>query len=100
MSAIKNVLSLFSAQASIANGVDVQVPVGGAYFVAINGTFGGTSFKMQVKGPDGTNYIDIPSSTFAVAGVVEVDLPAGAIVRGVLTGGAGMSIYATASLVG
>lgn len=97
---IRSSLTVFNNQTATGNGADVQVPVGGTYCLAINGTFGGTSFKLQIKGPDGSNYIDIPNTTFTAAGVVSVDLPAGSIVRGVLTGGAAMAIYSTLGYVG
>lgn len=96
---IRNNLTLLSNIAAAGNGADVLVATGGLYALAVNGTFGGTSFKMQIKGPDGANYIDVPSTTFTAAGIVGVEIPSGAIVRAVLTGGTPSAFYANLSLV-
>lgn len=50
----------------------------GVYTFAVDGNFtGGGSGFLQMLGPDGSNFITIPNTTFAVAGVVNVELPFG-----------------------
>lgn len=82
-----------------ASGAALPVPTGGRYVYMIAGTFGGTSSKLQVLGPDGTTFLDVPGSTLAVAGYVSVDIPAGSSVKAVLTGGTPSAMFATLSLV-
>lgn len=94
---VKSNLSLLSNAA--ASGTAQVVSTGGRYVYMISGTFGGTSSKLQILGPDGTTFIDVPSSTLAVAGYISVDIPAGATVKTILTGGTPSAMFATLSLV-
>ena len=72
---------------------------GGFYAFAVLGTFGGATVKLQILGPDATTYMDIDSSiALTAAGVQGVDLPAGATVKAVVTGGAPSGLYASLSL--
>lgn len=90
-----NKVFLFSAAAAAGNGVKKDVLVGGSYVLAASGTFGGTVLKLQLLGPDGTTWIDIPGATLSAAGALAVDLSAASEVRGVLTGGTPSAFYAT-----
>lgn len=83
-----------------ASGVGVRTTYGGKHLLTINGTFGGTTAKLQVLGPDGTNYIDVPTASFTAAGAIIVDLPVNTTVKAVLTGGTPSAMYATLALVG
>lgn len=97
--AIRATINLLSNVGAVGNGAAQGVNLGGSYQLTTNGTFAGTSFKMQVLGPDNVNWIDYPNTTFAVAGVANlIDLPIGAQVRGVLTGGAPAAFYAALNL--
>jgi len=97
---IKSSLTVFSNAVATGNGSDVTVNNGGTYALTANGTWGGSTFKLQIKGPNGTGYIDVPNTSLTADGVVSVDLFAGAIVRGVLTGGAPAAIYASLGFIG
>lgn len=95
--AIKVNLQLLSNAA--ASGGNVTVQTGGSYIYSIAGTFGGTSSKLQAIGPDGTTFMDIPATTFTAAGWVKVDLPAGVVVKCVLTAGTPTAMFAALGLV-
>lgn len=95
---IKANIQLLSAAAAPGNGATQNISIGGVYVLMVAGTFGGTSHKMQILGPDGATFMDIPNTTFAAAGYGTVDLPAGAQVRSVLTGGAAIVLHATLGL--
>jgi hypothetical protein len=92
-----NIKTLDNASAT---GSTQSVPNGGRYVYMISGTFGATSSKLQILGPDGVTFIDVPSTTFTVAGYVAVDIPSGASVRTVLTGGTPSAMHANLNLVG
>jgi hypothetical protein len=94
---IKSNLTLLSNTA--VSGSPVIVSTGGSYMYGISGTFGGVSSKLQMLGPDGTTYVDVPTTTLTAAGYVKVDIPAGATVKSVLTGGTPSAMYATLGLV-
>lgn len=94
---IKSNLTLLSNAA--ASGSAVTINTGGRYIYVVAGTFSGTSSKLQMLGPDGTTFIDVPNTTFAAAGYVAVELPAGASIKAVLTGGTPTGMYATLGLV-
>lgn len=88
------VIPLFVARITTGNGEAFNWP-GGEGLLEIDGTWGGTSFKLQRSrdGETGT-FRDLDSSvTFAANGCTIIALPPG-WVRGVLTGGAAMSINA------
>jgi len=51
---------------------------GGKYGVVAQATFGGGSVKLQMLGPDATNYVSVSSATdFTAAGYAVIDLPPG-----------------------
>lgn len=95
---IKSTIQLLSAFVATGAGGNWIASYGGSYVLMVAGTFGGTSHKLQILGPDGVTYIDVPNTTFAAAGYVSVDIPAGATVRSFLTGGTGISLNATLGL--
>lgn len=95
---IKSSIQLLSAVVAPGNGANQLVSYGGSYVLMVAGTFGGTSHKLQILGPDAVTFIDVPNTTFAAAGYVSIDIPAGATVRSVLTGGASISMNATLGL--
>jgi hypothetical protein len=95
--AIKVNLTLLSNAA--VSGNPTLVPTGGRYVYAVTGTFGGTSSKLQMLGPDGTTYVDVPTTTLTAAGMPTIELPAGCTVKTVLTGGTPSAMYATLGLV-
>lgn len=66
---------------------------GGPGSLFAKGTWGGTSFKMEYS-PDGTDWYATDSTSVLTAnGMYNFECPAGYI-RGVLTGGTGMSVKA------
>lgn len=79
---IKNTVALLTGAANNVNGTANVIDMGGKYLWMVDGTFDGNTVKMQILGPDGTNYIDFPNCSATAAGVVEVELPTGAVVRG------------------
>lgn len=72
---------------------------GGLYSFNVVGTFGGTTVKLQILGPDDATYVDVPTASFTAAGVIGVYLPAGGTVKAVVTGGAPANLYASLALV-
>lgn len=90
---------LMSNAAAAGNSAPVVISQSGTYSYAVNGTFAGTTAKLQMLGPDGANYIDVPGVSHTAAGAVSVDLPAGATVRSVMTAGTPTAMYATLSLI-
>lgn len=72
---------------------------GGLYSFNVVGTFGGTTVKLQILGPDDATYVDIPTASHTAAGVIGVYLPAGGTVKAVVTGGAPANLYASLALV-
>lgn len=97
--AINATLVLFSNQDAAGNGSDVKVNIGGTYNLIAQATWGAASHKLQIKGPNGTGYIDVSGSTMTADGVVSVDLAGGATVRGVVTG-TPTDLYSELRLVG
>lgn len=72
---------------------------GGTFSWAVSGTFGGATVKLQLLGPDGTTYIDIPSASMTAAGVMSVDIAGGATVKAVITGGAPSAMFSTLAFI-
>jgi hypothetical protein len=73
---------------------------GGFYAFQVMGTFNGATIKLQIQGPDGSTMQDIDSSlSFTAAGIQGVDLPTGAKVQAVVSGGPPSAMYANLSLV-
>lgn len=91
--------TLLSNVGAVGNGGNVNISHGGSYLYTIAGTFGGTSSKLQLRGPDDTTFMDVANTTLTAAGMVKVDLPAGAVVRSVLTGGTPSAMHAKLGLV-
>ena len=85
--------------AGVVNGTPFVVGQGGNYLYLAQGTFGGATVKLQILGPDATNYIDVPNSAMTVAGALQVQLPAGSTVRGAIVGGAATGIFTSLGLV-
>lgn len=96
---IKSNITLLSNVAAAGNGAAQTVSVGGSYMYQMAGTFGGTSGKLQMLGPDGTTFVDIPGTTLAASGMAKIDIPAGMQVRAVLTGGTPSAMYSSLGLV-
>jgi hypothetical protein len=96
---IKSNITLLSNASALGNGAAQTISIGGSYLYQIAGTFGGTTAKLQILGPDGTTYIDYPSVSHTAAGQIKIDLPAGATVRPVMTAGTPSAMYATLGLV-
>ena len=95
----KSVIQLLSAAAGVGNGGPNNVSLGGTYQYSIAGTFGGTTAKLQTLGPDGSTYVDYPSVSHTAAAMMNVDLPAGATVRSVMTSGSPTGMNATLSFI-
>jgi len=93
---IKSNLTLLSNAA--VSGTPQIISVGGSYIYMVSGTFGGTSTQLQVLGPDGTTFINM-GAAITVAGFQKVDLPAGASVKTIITGGTPSAMHATLGLV-
>jgi hypothetical protein len=92
-------LSVLSNMGGAGNGSNVTIGEGGLYQYLVHGTFSGTTAKLQTLGPDGTNFIDVPNSSMSAAGALNVELPSGSIVRGVLTSGTPTAMYASLGFV-
>lgn len=82
-----------------ATGPAVILQQGGLYTFNVVGTFGGTTVKLQILGPDDVTYVDVPTASHTAAGVIGVYLPAGGTVKAVVTGGAPSGLYASVALV-
>lgn len=68
---------------------------GGSARLAVAGTFGGATVKMQVLGPDGATWIDAgPGATFTAAGHCALTLDQCAV-RMHVSGGTPSGLYAT-----
>lgn len=96
---IKSNITLLSNSSTLGNGAAQTVSIGGSYLYQIAGTFGGTTAKLQLLGPDGATYVDIAGTSFTSANMVKLDLPAGSQVRAVMTSGTPTGMYATLGLV-
>ena len=73
---------------------------GGLYAFAVDGTFGGATVKLQILSPDGASYLDIDAALSLTAeGIQAVDLPGGATVKAVVTGGAPANLYASLGFI-
>lgn len=85
----------------VATGAAVVVGQGGFYSFAVSASaWAGATVKLQILGPDGTTFMDIDTAlAFTANGIQGVELPAGATVKGVISGGPPTSVYATLSLV-
>lgn len=71
----------------------------GRYAFAAHGTFSGATCKLQILGPDGTNYIDAGTdATLTAAGACLVDLP-DCVVKATISGGPPSAMYASLSPV-
>jgi hypothetical protein len=78
-----------------ANGTGVVVQPG-SYSFAVDGTFNAGTVKLQIRSPDGSNWIDIGGdATLSAEGVCLVELPAGEV-RAAITGSPS-ALYATLS---
>ena len=87
-------IEIFAARTSVGSGTAFQW-AGGDGLLQLDGTWGGTAFKLQYSF-DGTAlaFKDLDDSVaFTENSAVVFTLPPGAI-RGVLTGGSGMAINA------
>lgn len=95
---VKQSYALLTNIGAVGNGNAVVIG-GGTYSWSVAGTFGGTAAKLQLLGPDGTTWIDIPSATLSAAGVMSVDVAGGASIRAVLTGGTPSGIYSSLAFI-
>lgn len=98
-----NMVILFQNQIVTGNGLPILVPIVDADLeLQVFGTFGGTSFSLQELMIDGVTWVTINDATGTPLAIttnnrIIVQLPYNATVRGVLTGGTGISL--TAALV-
>jgi len=83
----------------ITTGAPVVVGEGGLYLYIACGTFGGATVKLQILGPDGVTYVDVPGSSMTVGGGLNVQLPSGSTVRGSVAAGAPSAIFASLGFV-
>lgn len=73
---------------------------GGLYAFSVQGTFSGATVKLQILGPDGATYQDIDAAlALTAAGIQGVDLPGGATVKAVVSGGPPSGIYANLAFI-
>lgn len=95
------VYQLLSNISVVGNGSTFTVGQGGTYSYAVAATnFGGSVAALQMIGPDGATFINVPGVTPGSANaMVNVDLPAGARVRSTLTGGTPNTVSATLSFI-
>jgi hypothetical protein len=75
------------------------VDEGGLYQYLVSGTFSGATIKLQVLGPDGSTFIDVPNSSMTAAGALNVELPAGSTVKSVITAGPPSGVNASLGYV-
>lgn len=96
MNANLHTITLLSG--SSATGSSQVSALSGRYCFAVAGTFGGATVGLQMLGPDGATWINIEDDSGALAisseRAVAVLLPAGSF-RASVTGGTGVSLYAT-----
>lgn len=95
---IRETITLLSNVAAAGDGPNVSISRGGSYLYMVTGTFGGTSSQLQILGPDGVTFVP-HGAAIAANGQARVDIPSGATVRTVLTGGAPTGMYASLGLV-
>ena len=89
---LPNILAVATTNA---NGPSVKMnprimETSGIFTVYVWGTFGGVSIKLQAS-PDGSEWFDIPDTTYTIKGIYNVICKA-AYLRGVTTGGSGASV--------
>lgn len=78
----------------------VTLQQGGMYtFNCIAAAWAGATVKLQILGPDDVTYVDVPTASHTVNGVIGVYLPAGGTVKAVVTGGPPTAVYASLALV-
>lgn len=96
-------INLTLLSAASATGAPQVLQRGTDFCFAVNGTFGGATVGLQMLGPDGVNYIGIKDGAgaiaFTAADATIVSLPAGTY-RATITGGAGVSVFATLRSIG
>lgn len=83
--ASKGSVTFFSNAAA---GSSIKQWPGGKGMLIGKATWGGGSVKLQVMSGDGTNWVDVPSSTLSADGALVVDLPLCAIKAVAATGSA------------
>lgn len=76
-----------------ASGSAKAVAFGGRYLAVATGTFGGATVTVQMLGPDGVTYVDVPSASLTAAGTAVIYLPWGCTVKGVISSGLPTGIY-------
>lgn len=82
------------------NGDPVVIENGGLWKLVVCGTFDTATAVLNILGPDGSEYVLITGASFTAAGVLDVELPAGATVRAAVSSvGAGTSLHASLSFV-
>ena len=72
-------ITLSTNQAADVSGVSVEF--GGRYLLVASATWGGGNIKLQILGPDGATYLDLPSATLSANGTLTVYLPDNAVVK-------------------
>lgn len=72
---------------------------GGTFIVCAVGTFGGATLQLQLRGPDDSTYVNITDAALTVAGAYVVDLPRGATIKMLVSGGAPSALYANISKI-
>lgn len=76
-------------------GEAIGIGKGGAFAVVGDGTFGGATLQLQLLSPDGSSWISITDATLTAEGAFVVDLPDGATIRMLVSGGAPSALYAS-----
>lgn len=59
---------------------------GGRYLMLGSATWAGGSVKIQILGPDGSTYLDVPSASLSANGAATIYLPDNAVIKAVRTG--------------
>lgn len=78
-----------------ASGVAVTVDFGGRYLMIGVGTWSGATVKVQILGPDGATFVDVPSASLTANGSATIYLPDNAVIKGAVSSGPPSGIYLT-----
>jgi hypothetical protein len=80
-------------------GAYFRIGLGGVYTLCAEGTFGGATVGMQLKGPNGGAITGPAETQFTAPGICTLDIGAGQEVRMAVTGGAPSGLYVKLRLV-
>ena len=97
---ISRTYTLLSTVTANGNGDPVVIEHGGLWKLVVSGTFDTATAVLNILGPDGTEYVLLTGASFTAAGVLDVELPAGATVRATVSSvGGSTSLHASLSFV-